>query len=260
MFNIQQKFKSVAMILAVSEDLIFKIAGLASNQTRCRMLLVCRRWNLALTSGEAHEAWLPGKKQALAELCLTCSGETLAALPQMHAIFDFLKSDIINDKPDWSGCLFFTVVETGRVDLLRFVHHTWPLSRRDVSSCDNLALCIAAENGHLEMLKFLTDTWHLTADDARGETNYGLRKAAENGHVDVLRFMAHVWRMDADDARTYYNYALRRAAENGHVKVLDFMSKTWNLTLRNTYRGVQIGRVGGWEYLQNREVRAKWLD
>jgi hypothetical protein len=243
----------------VSEDLVLKIAAMASNQTRCRMLLVCRRWNSALMSLQAHEAWLPGKQHALAELCLTGSAEALAALPRIHALFGLVKSDIVHDKPRADSSLFITVVETGRVDLLRYIHHTWPLTRRDVSFCDNLAICIAAENGHLDMLKFLADTWHLTADDARGETNYGLRKAAENGHVEVLRFMAQVWRMDADDARTYYNFALRKAAENGHVKVLDFMAKAWNLTLRNTHLGVQIGRVGGWEYLQNREVRAKWL-
>ncbi|KAF0696877.1 Aste57867_12396 [Aphanomyces stellatus] len=95
----------------------------------------------------------------------------------------------------------------GRVDLVAFLHATWPVR------CTKSALDNAAAAGHLAVVAFLH------AHRSEGGTTDAMDVAAAHGHVHVLEFL-HAHRAEGCTHR-----ALNLAAHAGHLSTVRFLCR-----------------------------------
>ena len=107
---------------------------------------------------------------------------------------------------------FLKAARSGELNVMKNLHKTFGLTKKEARANDNEAFRKAAANGHLEVLKWLHTTFDLKEKDARANNNDAFQWAANNGHLEVLEWLHTTFKLTETDARANNNGAFRCAA------------------------------------------------
>jgi hypothetical protein len=125
-----------------------------------------------------------------------------------------------------SPAVLVSAVESGELDVVRFLHETAAASKTSQSRYCKGLLDKAAAAGHLDVLEYL----HTHCSEAA--TTEAMNLAAANGHLPAVQFL-HANRREGCTA-----YAMDQAAAQGHLHVVQFLHE-------HRHEGCTVYAMGG---------------